>query len=114
MAKAILEIGGAVFSLAGVAVGVYGTYLTTKFLHPYTATGFVKSMVRMMWRKATRQNEKNLRNQRVAAAIAIMSPENKAESYTGVHWLFVGFVFQTVGAIMILIDSICVNLHHGG
>jgi hypothetical protein len=104
--KAALETGAAGLTLAGVFVGVYGTYKMTKFYHPYRWAGFVKSVVMTMYRDLTGQEDKVNRHNRVAAKLAGMTPEDKADSLRGVEWVFVGFLLQTGGAIIVLIDVI--------
>ena len=88
--KAFLEIGGASLTLIGVVVGVYGTYLMTKFYHPYGPLGFTKSIVKMLWRTLFFQSERAKRHNEVAAKFAKLREEDKGESLAGVHWLFVG------------------------
>ena len=98
--KAVLEISGAVLTLIGVVIGVYGTYIMTKFNHPYGPLGFVKSMCRMLWRMIFFQEQKTVRHNAVAAKFAALRPEEKGESLSGIQWVFVGFVLQTIGAAL--------------
>jgi hypothetical protein len=107
--KAWLEVGGAIFTLAGVLVGVYGTFVMTKFYHPYGPIGFVVSMIRMLGRLIIGQGKKNQEHSDVAAAFAELTPEKKGESLTGAHWLFIGFFLQTIGALLIMADAWIVN-----
>jgi hypothetical protein len=107
--KAWLEVGGAAFSLAGVLVGVYGTFVMTKFYHPYGPVGFVVSMARMLGRLIIGQSKRNQEHSDVAAAFAELTPEKKGESLTGAHWLFIGFFLQTIGAFLIVADAWIVN-----
>ena len=107
-----LEILGAGFSLIGVLIGVYGTYLLTKFYHPYATGGFAKSVMRMLWLKASRRFEEDERKTKVESALGAMRKENKAKSLTGIYWVFIGFIFQTVGALLITIDVGIANFVH--
>src|ERR1700746_3146863 len=62
--------------------------------------GFVKSIIMTMYRDLTGQGDKINRHNQVAAKIAEMTSEDKADSLSGVEWIFVGFLLQTVGAIL--------------
>src|ERR1700719_4536877 len=99
--KAWLEVGGALLTLVGVVIGVYGTFLMTKFYHPYAPVGFVVSMVRMLGRILIGQAKRNQEHSDVAAVFAELTPEKKGESLSGAHWLFIGFFLQTIGATLI-------------
>jgi hypothetical protein len=103
--KTGLETGAAILTLAGVFVGVYGTYKMTKYYHPYSWLEFAKSIRTAMWRDLTGQSESADRQNRVASRLA--GSEDKAISLRGVEWVFVGFVIQTLGAILALIDVLC-------
>lgn len=107
--KATLEVGGTVLTLAGVLVGVYGTFVMTKFYHPYGPVGFVMSIMRMLGRLVIGRAKKNQEHADVAAAFGSLTPEKKGESLSGAHWLFIGFFLQTGGAILIAIDTVIVN-----
>jgi|SRR5579864_43885 len=108
--KAFLEIAGAVLTLIGVAVGVYGTYLMTKFTQPFGPLGFMKSMVRTVMLMLLGETDKKNHYVSVASTFAKLKEENKGETLVGVHWVFFGFFLQTWGAILILVDVLIVNL----
>lgn len=107
--KADLEIIGAVLTLLGVVVGVLGTYLMTKFYHPFGPLGFTKSMARTIIGMIF-EREKTERYIEVAGKFAKLKEENKGESLVGLHWVFFGFSLQTLGAILIMIDVVWLNL----
>jgi len=108
--RAVLEIGGAALTLLGVLIGVYGTFVMTKFYHPYGPVGFLVSMIRMIGRMLVFQGKKNKEHVDVAAAFAELTPEKKGESLSGAHWLFLGFFLETLGAALITVDACIVNL----
>jgi hypothetical protein len=112
--KTWIEIGGALLMLIGVLIGVYGTFLMTKFYHPYGPLGFAVSLTRMLGRTLTGQQKKNEIHADVAAAFADLTPEKKGESLSGASWLFIGFFFQTIGAILTLIDIVIANFCQQG
>ena len=109
MAKATVEILAAILSLAGVIVSTHGTYLLTRWYHPFTEGGFVASLRRMMWRKMRGKNEELSRHLRVTTALAKLRPEDKSRSLDGIYWVFVGFVLQTIGALLVLLDVLIIN-----
>jgi hypothetical protein len=105
MTKAVVEISAAALSLVGVLVGVYGTYVLTKWYHPFGWWSFTMSIVVMFWRKITFAEAKSERVNKTAAALAGMTPENRAESLHGLHWIFLGFLLQTAGAALAMVDA---------
>jgi hypothetical protein len=107
--KAFLEIGGALLTLAGVVLGVYGTFLMTKFIHPYGPIGFFVSMLRMIGRSLIGRRDRNKEHAEVAAAFAELIDEKKGEILSGTQWVFFGFFLQTMGAVLIAIDAFCLN-----
>jgi hypothetical protein len=109
MLKACLEIGAALVTLIGVVIGVYGTYVLTMWTHPMGFWAFNQSVLIMFARKIVGKDDMTARVNRVATKLAEMKPENKAESLHGLHWIFLGFVLQTIGALLLAIDAVCVN-----
>jgi hypothetical protein len=107
--RAWIEVGGALFTLIGVVIGVYGTFLMTKFYHPYSFSGFIKSLVNMLGRAITGQQRRNELHVDIAAEFGKLNQEKKGETLSGANWLFVGFFFQTVGAVLAFIDFLMVN-----
>lgn len=107
---ATIEILAALFSLVGVVVGTHGTYLLTRWYHPFSEGGFIVSLRRMLWRKIMGRSEESARHLRVTSALAKLRPEDKARSLDGIYWVFVGFVLQTFGALLVLVDALVMNL----
>lgn len=107
--KTCLELGGAGLTLLGVIIGVYGTYILTKWTHPLGWWGFNWSVLVMFWNKLTRSEDRITRINEVSTKLAAMSVENKAESLHGLHWVFFGFVLQTLGAVLLAFDAAWVN-----
>jgi hypothetical protein len=103
--KAFLEIGGAGLTLLGVVVSVYGTFVLTQWTHTYSLVDFLKSTVKMFFRKAKRQERIN----QVATALTEGKDEEKAKSLAGLQWVFLGFVLQAFGSILLTIDAVWVN-----
>jgi len=63
----------------------------------------------MFLRKVTGKEDKSSRVQATAAVLSKLKDENKAESLHGLEWIFFGFVLQTLGAILLVVDSCWVN-----
>jgi hypothetical protein len=110
MGRATVEILAAIFSLAGVVIGTHGTYMLTRWYHPFSEGGFLASLRRMIWRKLTGKRAELARHLRVSNALAKLKPEDESHSLDGIYWVFVGFVLQTFGAVLVLIDALIINL----
>ena len=106
--KASLEIASAVFGLLGVIAGVYGTWIMTRWTHVYRFWGFTWNTLTLLLHRSKREERKN----QIATKFAELEKEKKADSLSGLYYVFLGFVFQTVGAILLLIDVVWLNLFH--
>jgi hypothetical protein len=119
---AILSIGGPFVTLAGVAVSVIGTYLLTKWYHPYTEEGFVTHLydaplLAMLILEKTppsipgegnqserREHKRVLQKLNKIAELAEVNKERRSVSLVGIDLIFIGFVLQGIGASFSLID----------
>jgi len=63
----------------------------------------------MFVRKLLRKEDKGARVQATAAILSKLKDENKAVSLHGLEWIFFGFVLQTLGAILLVVDACWVN-----
>jgi hypothetical protein len=106
--KAFLEITSAIFGLLGVVAGVYGTWVMTKWTHVYGFWGFLWNILTLLFHKADSQRRKN----EIATKLAELEKEKKGESLSGLYFVFLGFVLQTIGAILLAIDAVWLNLFH--
>jgi hypothetical protein len=74
----------------------------TRFYHPFGASNFVRSLVRIIWLVITGQRGMLARIMKSAPQIA--TDENKARSLAGIYILFIALFIQAVGALFVLID----------
>jgi len=100
----VVKIGAAVFLLIGVVVAVYGTYLMTTAYHPFKKLDLVRNMLRVSFRLVTIQWRAADDLIKDVASVALANPEDRPTSLRGVYFLFVSFLFQTVGAILAVVD----------
>lgn len=98
--KSFFEISAAIFALIGVMVGVWGTFLLTQYTHTLGWWAFNWSIILMFFRKLVGKDEKNQRIRMVLAALSNTKVEKKPESLLGLHWVFFGFILQTIGAVL--------------
>lgn len=131
---ASFSIAGPLVTLAGVIVSVIGTYLLTKWYHPYTEGGFFKHiqeapfLAMILLQKPARnipgegpqieapQTEKA--RKRLAkldriADLAKVNDERRSVSLVGIDLIFIGFVLQGIGAVSSLIDVIWLQASPG-
>jgi hypothetical protein len=109
--RAWIEMGSAALTLCGVVAGVYGTFLMTKFYHPYGLFGFLASVIRSGLHRITGQKKKQDLHLEIETAFGGITKEKRGESLYGIQWVFIGFFLQTVGAILILLDTWILNRH---
>ncbi len=127
---AVFSIGGPLVTLVGVAVSVLGTFLLTKWYHPYTEEGFLDHLMdtplfvmavlhkknepipgeEIQRPERPTEAEKKLYDLERISRIAEVNKERRAVSLVGVDLLFIGFVLQGVGAVSSLIDVSWVHI----
>jgi hypothetical protein len=124
---ASFSIAGPLITLIGVIVSVLGTYLLTKWYHPYTEHGFIDhlleapllAMIILQKEKPPtpgeeaqpsspqeKKAERMLKKLDGIAKVAEYNKERRSVSLVGVDLIFIGFVLQGVGAVCSLIDMI--------
>jgi hypothetical protein len=124
---ASFSIAGPLITLIGVIVSVLGTYLLTKWYHPYTEHGFVDhllespllAMIILQKQKPPLPGEQpqtpspqEIKAQKMLnkldgiAKIAELNKERRSISLVGIDLIFIGFVLQGIGAVSSLIDVI--------
>jgi hypothetical protein len=124
---ASFSIGGPLITLVGVIVSVLGTYLLTKWYHPYTEHGFVDHLLEspllamiilqkgkqpIPGEQAAPPSPQEIKAERMLkkldriAKVAEYNKERRSVSLVGIDLIFIGFVLQGVGAVSSLIDVI--------
>jgi hypothetical protein len=106
--KAFLEIGSAALTLIGVIASIRGTYVLIGWIQPMSFADFIWSVIVMAGRALIFRFEKTKKEENVAQGLAL-SEENKQKSLHGLSWIFLGFVLQTAGGIMLLLDTYWIN-----
>jgi hypothetical protein len=121
------SLGGPLITLVGVVVSVLGTYLLTKWYHPYTEHGFADHLLEspflamlILQKKSLPisgeisqtpspgevRAEKLLKRLDGVAKAAEYNKERRSVSLVGIDLLFIGFVLQGVGAVSSLVDVV--------
>jgi hypothetical protein len=101
-----IQFLGPVTTLIGVALSIWGTYLLTKFYHTFKLLEFLASvcMIAFLFIVGKRQKARQL--VLVATKFGKLNSEERAVSLIGICLIFVGFVFQAIGAFCWGIDSV--------
>ena len=105
--RALIRVGAPAITLVGVVFGVMGTLLICKPYHPFSMTGLARHVFLTLVPMVVKG--------RIADAYALMqttsklsaiNEEDKVKSLFGIYLAFVGFVFQSFGAVLWAIDSL--------
>jgi len=102
--KTFCHVGGPILVLLGTLVSVGGSFLMTRFYHPFGPINFARSLRRIIWLVISRQKQTLAKV--MAGAPQFANDENKARSLAGVYILFSGLAVQSLGAILVLCDVI--------
>jgi hypothetical protein len=105
-AKDSLELAAGIVGLAGVLVSIWGTFLLTRFYHPFGPGSFLRTVAKATLHFMTGRQDKALARARLITKLGAITPEQKAKSLLGVYWIFVGFVLQGVAVALSLGDTI--------
>ena len=99
-----IKLCAAIFTFAGVVIGIIGTYLMTSAYHPFKAPAVIYNffrviglLLRFQWKRAREMLSD-------AAFFGEINPEDRARSLLGIYVLGISFLFQTVGAALYIID----------
>lgn len=127
------SIGGPLITMIGVFVSVMGTYLMTKWYHPYTGQSFVdhiveSPMLAMVLFQKKRENIPGEEPQPESAAettakklldkieriakLAETNKERRAVTLVGIDMVFIGFILQALGAVSSLVDVVWMHFKH--
>jgi hypothetical protein len=104
--RALIQVLGPVTTLVGVLLSVWGTYLLTRWYHPFGFLDFIKSVFQVTALFIARRRRRAIDVTRAAARFGDLNEENRAESLIGLCFIFVGFVLQAVGAVCWGIDTL--------
>lgn len=124
------SIGGPIVALLGVGSSVWGTYLLTKWYHPFSETGFMEHLkdspflaMALLERKQKRiggetsqsearpsAGERALQELEAVVELGAINLEKRAVSLVGIDLIFIGFVLQAIGATLSLADVVWSHL----
>jgi hypothetical protein len=85
--------------MLGVLLSVWGTYLLTRWYHPFRFWGFLGSVLQVTGLFVTGRRERATSILRAAAKFGRLNEEERAESLIGLCLIFVGFLLQAMGAL---------------
>jgi hypothetical protein len=109
--KAIFEIGAAILLLVGGIIGAYGSYLVTKWYHPFRGEGFLVSVAEVVWKVVTGRRREAVEKMEFTAELAEgLNPDDKKTSVAGVYLIFIGVALQAFGAMLATADAVIQNL----
>jgi hypothetical protein len=118
---AVAWFGGPLLTLLGVLVSIGGTYLLTRTLHPYDVSSFVEHVIDSpefamalltKWRIKSPSEEiaphwkQKLQELEDLAKLAEANPERGSVSLVGVDLVFIGFLLQFLGGVLLVVDVV--------
>lgn len=106
MIRVWVQVLGPATTLIGVLLSVSGTYLLTRWYHPFKLKGFLGIVFRVTWLFITGQRDSAIQITRTATKLGRLNREKRAESLIGLYLIFVGFLFQAVGALLWGADTV--------
>lgn len=102
-AQLVIRWAAAVLSFLGVIVGVWGTLLMSRSFHPYKTWGVISHVMNVAF-TAIFKGHKAAEDLNSDAADLVVNQENHARSLAGLCILVTSFFFQTIGAVLVMID----------
>lgn len=90
--------------MAGVVLGVAGTYLMTAAYHPFGGSGVFRNWLRCVFMFVTFRWKSALELIGDVASFGELNRENRAKSLLGIYVLLLSFAFQTLGAAFAIAD----------
>ena len=105
MIRHAIQLLAPLATLAGLVLGVWGTYLLTHLYHPFSSMGFSASIWRVTCLLARFNVGQIIREAKVAAKLASVDEEDRARALAGVYLIFLGFVLQAGGTLLWLADT---------
>lgn len=99
-----LKVDIAYLSLAGVLLGLLGTYLMTSAYHPFGEGGLIKNFFRVVGLALTLRWKQAKDIVTDVVSFGDLNPEDRRKSLTGIYLLFLSFAVQTAVAILGVFD----------
>jgi len=103
----LVSLGAPAFSVLGILVSAYGTYLITRFFHGMPMWEFAKSATYIAWLYIRRRSEEGKALVGSAASFGEkFGSEDKRESLAGLYVVFAGLALQGVGDVLWVLDAV--------
>ena len=104
-ARAWIEFAATFLGFIGTVSAAYGTYLITQWYHPFSLRDFAASSITVFWYFVTCRRHKALESAMKSEELSPNS-ENKEVSLAGIYLVAVGFMLQTISALILLLVAI--------
>jgi hypothetical protein len=91
-----------------MVLGVWGTLQISAPYHPFSVPGFVRHVLGVIWELCHGSRRAMLRV-KIASKLGAVNEEDRAKSLVGVYLVFLGFVLQSIGAVLWSLDAILVT-----
>jgi len=99
MIRASIQILGPAVTLAGVLLSIWGTFLLTRWYHPFDFRNFVKAAVHVTLLYIRGRSKEANEYIEAATKIGHLNEERRARSMAGLLVIFAGFLLQAIGAV---------------
>ena len=106
-----IRLGAAAFALLGVVVGVVGTLLMTRMYHPYTSAQIFRNIYGILKTVIVSGMSEAHDLLKASSELGEINKENLARSLFGLYLLILSFVFQTLGAVLGVMDVMLAPEH---
>jgi hypothetical protein len=101
--KHILEFISVAIGLAGTIVSILGTYFPTRFYHPFSPLGFLRTIAAWTGWFIRFDFASVEKHAVITSRLGEVTPERRAQSLIGIYWIFVGFALQAVSLLVLLV-----------
>jgi hypothetical protein len=102
----LIQILGPVTTFSGVILSIWGTYLLTRWYHPFKLRGFLQFIFQVTGMFIVGRKVEAIHRTEVATKLGRVNREKRAVSLIGLYLIFVGFIFQGIGAFCWGVDTI--------
>lgn len=103
--RIIVRFAGPLVTLLGVGLGMYGTFLVSRFYHSFRPKIFWITVFKTLWHFLTFRKSKAVNFIEIAVKVSLDNKEDKPTTLLGYYLIFWGFAFQGLGALLWEIDS---------
>ena len=101
-----ISIGVPVLSLAGVCLGAVGALTICRPYFPFSEWQLPRHMLGVAWYYVTGKGDLARRVMSTTVSFGELNPEDRTASFTGVYFIFLGFILQAVGCAFWGLDAL--------